>query len=74
MFGSPKWWLRPRIGRLELVLCINDLISVDARSLVMEFGMNSVITGEKAIVLVVGAAYSGSVKKRPQISVLRFFQ
>lgn len=64
MFCSPKWWLRPRIGRLELVLCINDLISVDARSLLMEFGMDSVITGEKATVLGVGAAYSGSVGKK----------
>lgn len=64
MFGSPKWWLRPRIGRSELVLCINDLISVDARSLLMVFGMDSVIIGEKATVLVVGAAYSGSVGKK----------
>lgn len=51
MFCLPKWWLTPRIGRLELVLCINDLISVEARSFLMEFGMDSGITGEKAIVL-----------------------
>lgn len=75
MFGSPKWWLRPRIGRLELVLCINDLISVDARSLLMEFGMDSVITGEEAIVLEEWEQHTQDLLgKRPRISVLRFFQ